>query len=73
MPTNSVPGDADPVFKEVMSAIRKGKNPEHKRLEKLSAAQRKAVQKAANQAQRKRKGAHRGGNDDVIDTGMFGS
>lgn len=69
MPKQSVPDDADPVFAEVMGAIRKGKNPDHKRLEKLSAQKRKAVQKALKD----RKGKHRrGGDGDVIDTGMFG-
>lgn len=70
MPTQPVPDDADPVFAEVMGAIRKGKNPDHKRLEKLSAQKQKAVQKAL----KNRKGKHRPGNGgDVIDTGMFGS
>ncbi len=58
----------DPVFEQVMHAIRTGKNPDHKRLEKLSADKRKAVEKAL----RKRKGKHtQGFRDDVIDTGMF--
>lgn len=73
MPADPMPEDAHPLFKEVMGAIRKGKNPEHKRLSKLSAAQKKAVESAAKKARLKRKGAHRGGGDDVIDTGMFGS
>ena len=61
---------ADPVFEQVMKAIRTGKNPDHKRLEKLSADKRKAVEKAL----RKRKGKHtQGFRDDVIDTGMFDS
>jgi hypothetical protein len=71
MPTNPVPEDADPLFREVMESIRTGKNPEHKRLQKLSAKQQKAVKQAAQKAQKKRKGAHRGGDDGVIDTGMF--
>jgi hypothetical protein len=60
----------DPVFEQVMRAIRTGKNPDHKRLEKLSADKRKAVEKAL----KKRKGKHtQGFRDDVIDTGMFDS
>jgi hypothetical protein len=62
----------DPVFREVMKAIRTGKNPDHKRLQQLDKAKQKAVKQAADKAARKRKGTHRaGGNDDVIDTGMF--
>ncbi len=60
----------DPVFEQVMRAIRTGKNPDHKRLEKLSADKRKAVEKAL----KKRKGTHtQGFRGDVIDTGMFDS
>lgn len=60
----------DPVFEQVMRAIRTGKNPDHKRIEKLSADKRKAVEKAL----KKRKGKHtQGFRDDVIDTGMFDS
>jgi TRAP-type C4-dicarboxylate transport system substrate-binding protein len=55
-----------------MKAIRTGKNPDHKRLQQLDKAKQKAVKQAADKAARKRKGTHRaGGNDDVIDTGMF--
>ena len=51
-----------------MRAIRTGKNPDHKRLEKLSADKRRAVEKAL----KKRKGKHtQGFQDDVIDSGMF--
>ena len=58
----------DPVFEQVMRAIRTGKNPDHKRLEKLSADKRRAVEKAL----KKRKGKHtQGFQDDVIDSGMF--
>lgn len=60
----------DPVFEQVMRAIRTDKNPDHKRIEKLSADKRKAVEKAL----KKRKGKHtQGFRDDVIDTGMFDS
>lgn len=60
----------DPVFEQVMRAIRTGKNPDHKRIEKLSADKRKAVEKAL----KKRKGKHtQSFRDDVIDTGMFDS
>lgn len=60
----------DPVFEQVMRAIRTGKNPDHRRIEKLSADKRKAVEKAL----KKRKGKHtQGFRDDVIDTGMFDS
>ena len=60
----------DPVFEQVMRAIRTGKNPDHKRIEKLSTDKRKAVEKAL----KKRKGKHtQGFRDDVIDTGMFDS
>lgn len=60
----------DPVFEQVMRAVRTGKNPDHKRIEKLSADKRKAVEKAL----KKRKGKHtQGFRDDVIDTGMFDS
>lgn len=60
----------DPVFEQVMRAIRTGKNPDHKRIEKLSADKRKAVEKAL----KKRKGKHtQGFRDNVIDTGMFDS
>ena len=68
-----VPDDAAPVFREVMDAIAKGKNPDHKRIQKLSSQKQKAVRQAAQKAMRKRKGAHRGGDDGVIDTGMFNS
>lgn len=62
--------DVDPVFREVMKAIRTGKNPDHKRLEKLDAAKRKQVA----QAMKRRKGKHtQGFQDGVIDTGMFDS
>lgn len=71
MPKQDIPKDANPVFREVMQAIRTGKKyPYDKRKEKLSAAQQKAVEKAARNAARKRKGMHRAGND-VIDSGMF--
>lgn len=60
--------EADPVFQHVMRAIRTGKNPDHKRLQKLDAAKRKQVE----QAMKKRKGKHtRDFRDGVIDTGMF--
>jgi hypothetical protein len=72
MPRQDVPEDADPVFKELMGHIRAGRNPDHKRLSKLDSAKRKAVEKAAREAMRKRKGAHRRDDGDVIDTGMFG-
>lgn len=68
MPKQDIPGDADPVFREVMNAIRTGKNPDHRKREKLNAKQQAAVDKAL----RKRKGKHtQGFRDDVIDTGMF--
>jgi hypothetical protein len=61
---------ADPVFEQVMKAIRTGKNPDHQRIKKLDAAKRREVEKAL----RKRKGKHtQGFRDDVIDTGMFDS
>lgn len=71
MPKQDVPDDADPLFREVMDSIRRGNNPDHKRLSKLDADKRKAADKALKAAQRKRKGSHRGGDDDVINTGMF--
>lgn len=62
--------ETDPVFNEVMKAIRTGKNPDHKRLQKLDAKKQKAVK----DAMKKRKGKHtQGFRDDVIDTGMFDS
>lgn len=62
--------EQDRTFEQVMRAIRTGKNPDHKRLEKLSAAKRREVDKAL----RKRKGKHtQGFRDGVIDTGMFDS
>lgn len=68
MPNQDMPKDADPVFREVMKAVRSGKNPDHARLQKLDAAKRKQVE----QAMRKRKGKHtQGFQDGVIDTGMF--
>lgn len=73
MPKEQLPNNSDPVFREVMGAIRKGKNPDHAKRQKLSAKQQVAVDKAAKDAARKRKGRHRtGGDDGVIDTGMFG-
>lgn len=71
MPKNPpIPDDADPVFREVMKAIRTGKNPHHIKREKLNAAQKKAVDAAL----KKRKGKHtQGFQDGVIDTGMFDS
>lgn len=71
MPKNPVPEDADPLFREVMESIRQGKNPDHARLKKLDAKKRKEVQQAADKAKRKRRGAHRGGDGDVFNTGMF--
>jgi hypothetical protein len=68
---NPIPDDADPVFKEVMKAVRTGKNPTHAAQQRLSDKQQKAVDKALKDAKRKRKGAHRAGGDDVINTGMF--
>lgn len=69
MPKEETPEGADPVFEQVMKAIRTGKNPDHKRLEKLSEAKRKEVEKAL----KKRKGKYTRGfrDDNVIDTGMF--
>lgn len=68
MPKEQLPNDSDPVFRAVMGAIRKGKNPDHAKRQKLSAKQQQAVEKAL----RKRKGKHtQGFRDDVIDTGMF--
>ena len=66
-----LPDKSDPVYQEVMRALRKGKNPDHDRLTKLDAKKQKAVRDAL----KKRKGKHRpgSGGDDVIDTGMFGS
>lgn len=59
------------MFREVMDAIANGKNPDHKRIQKLSAQKQKAVKQAAQKAMRKRKGTHRDDGGDVIDTGMF--
>ena len=68
MPKEDIPKDADPVFREVMGAIRKGKNPEYRKMQKLDAKQQRAVKAAL----RKRKGKHTEGfNDNVIDTGQF--
>ena len=51
-----------------MKAIRSGKNPDHRKRERLNAKQQAAVEKAL----RKRKGKHtQGFQDNVIDTGMF--
>jgi len=71
MPKNpEIPGDADPVFQEVMKAIRTGKNPHHDKIKKLDAKKQKQVQAAM----KKRKGKHtQGFQDGVIDTGMFDS
>lgn len=71
MTKQPIPDDADPVFKEIMKAIRTGKNPTHAAQQRLSDKQRKAVDKALREATRKRKGSHRAGGDDVINTGMF--
>lgn len=68
---NSIPDDAPDLLKDVLGAIRKGHNPDHARLQKLDHKQRKEVQKAVDKAARKRKGSHRAGGDDVINTGMF--
>jgi hypothetical protein len=68
MPSQDIPKDADPVFREVMRAVRTGKNPEKKRLDQLDAKKQKLVK----DAMRKRKGKHtQGFQDGVIDTGMF--
>lgn len=73
MPKQDIPEDADPVFKEVMNAIRSGNNPDHKRISRLSASQRDVARKALEANKRRRKQRPRTGNgyDDVIDTGMF--
>lgn len=68
MPNQDIPKDADPVFREVMKAVRSGKNPDHNRLQKLDAKKQKLVK----DAMKKRKGKHtQGFQDGVIDTGMF--
>lgn len=71
MAKNPVPDDADPLFKEVLEAIRKGNNPVHAKHQRLTAKQQKAVEKAARDTAKKRKGSHRRGGGDVFDTGMF--
>lgn len=71
MPKHQVPDDADPVFKAVMKAMREGKNPSHDQRKKLDARQRKELEKSWRDYERKRKGRHRAGGGDVIDTGMF--
>lgn len=71
MGKEQIPDDADPVYREVMESIRQGKNPDHARLKKLDAKKRKEVQQAADKAKRKRRGAHRDGDGDVFNTGMF--
>lgn len=75
MTKEQIPGNADPDFKEVMKAIRSGKNPDHAKRKRLDEKHKRIVDKALRAAERKRKGGrHRtGGSDDVIDTGMFGS
>lgn len=73
MSKDQLPDDADAEFKKVMKVLRSGRNLDHIKRERMTAQQRKAVDKAKRAAERKRKGGrHRaGGGDDVINTGMF--
>lgn len=72
MPKEDIPAGADPVFEQVMRAIRTGKNPDHKRLSKLSADKKAAALKALEQHKRRRKERPSTADGyDVIDTGMF--
>jgi len=72
MPKQDIPEDADPVFREVMNAIRSGKNPDHAKLSKLSGDKMRTARKAMGaQARRRKQRPYTGNGDDVIDTGMF--